>query len=205
MLLRLRNIKSWLSFKRKKKPNPSQMYEVYTDKQGNKWYALKNPAHIDAERALSAWAYMEDSKYSLSRENRKAILDGINGGINRNDLSTIAKLVGVMEAAEELYCHDEILLNLASVYCFLNDEIKPKTGIDGREYYPLVDYVQEQKRKIWSEDKDAKSFFLQFAYQYTARYSEQPRLNVPEYLEKVKPVIENINFQIQKLKSPKKD
>lgn len=157
---------------------------VYTDTKGNKWYALKNPANISAERALAAWAFMEDSKYSLSRENLQAILLKMNDAINRGDMASVAKLTGLIESCLDLYTSEAILLNLATVYAFLNDE--KNEGV--------TDYINEEKRKIWTEDKDCRSFFLQYAYRYTHRYSEQPELNVLTYLAKVKPVIDNLNL-----------
>lgn len=182
-------------FERFKKKQPlSQFYEIYKDKSGNRWYALKNPAHISAERALAAWAYMEDSKYSLSKENLRLILDNMNTALNKSDLATVAKLTGLIESCLEIYTHDAVLLNLASVYCFLNDE--KNEGI--------VDYVVEQKRKIWRDDMEARSFFLQFAWQFTARYSEQQQLNVHDYLEKIRPLLNDINSRLTQLKSQKK-
>lgn len=190
-------MKVWEKIKSRfqKKIPLSPFQEIYKDKQGNKWYVLKNPAHLSAERALAAWAYMEDSKYSLTRENLKTILENINQALNKQDISTTAKLIGVIESSLELYCNEEILINLASVYCFLNDE--QNNGI--------VDYIQKEKRTLWESDKSARSFFLQYAYRYTARYSEQQQLNVRKYLDEVKPVLNDIRSRLMKEQSQSKD
>lgn len=184
-------LKSYILSKFSKPELPTNFIQVYQDKFGNKWYALKNPAKIAAERALTAWAYTEDSNYSLNRKNLRTILDNINNAINTNNLAEIAKLIGLVEMCLELYCHDEILLNLASVYTFLNDE--KNEGVH--------DYMLEKKREIWETDSNCKSFFLQWSWQYTARYSEQPQLNVPEYLEKVAQVKKDIQYRMTQLKS----
>lgn len=172
----------------------SPFNHIYTDKEGNKWYALKNPANISAERALAAWAFMEDSKYGLTRENMQAITTKMNEAINRNDMATVAKLTGLIESCMELYTSEQILLNLASVYAFIGDE--KNEGV--------VDYINEKKRKIWSEDVACRSFFLQFAYRYTHRYSEQPELNVLTYLERVRPIINDLNRILTTQKSQRK-
>lgn len=184
-----------------KKPqvNPA-LYLIHTDQKGNKWYALKNPARIPAERALQAWIYTEDSKFGLSREQHKALLAKVNENFNKGDYASAAKIVGVMEAALDLYCTEEILLNLASVYFFLNDESKPIKNSLGQDTYPIYDYIQEEKKKIWQEDLTCKSFFLQSSVQFIQRFSEQPQLNAPEYLEETKQVRELINFYLQRRK-----
>lgn len=187
-------IKTWIKSRFSKPELPTEFYLIYTDKFKNKWYALKNPARIAAERALTAWAYTEDSNYSLDRKNLKTILEHINNAINANNLSEVAKLTGLIEMCMELYCHDEILLNLASVYTFLNDEKN-----EGAH-----DYILQKKREIWETDNECKSFFLQWSWQYTARYSEQPQLNVREYLEKVVKVKKDIQYRIAKMQSQKK-
>lgn len=186
-------LKSWLKSRLSKPELPTNFVQVYTDKFGNKWYALKNPAKIAAERALTAWAYTEDSSYSINRKNLRTILDSINNAINSNNLAEVAKLTGLVEMCLELYCHDEILLNLASVYTFLNDEKN-----EGAH-----DYILQKKREIWETDSNCKSFFLQWSWQYTARYSEQPRLNVPEYLAKVEQVKKDIQYRLEQIKSQK--
>lgn len=161
---------------------------LYTDTKGNKFYALNNPANLHATRALPAWVFARDSEYGMTAERRRTAYEKINDCVNKKDLATIAKVVGVMEAAEQLYCEPEILLNLATCYTFLNDEKNDS----------FKDHYQEQKRDLWKHDSDAKSFFLQWSLQYTSKYSASLNLNVLEYLEKVKPIIDQINYQIPK-------
>ena len=184
------NFKFW----KKKIEIPSPFQFVYKDKFGNEWRVLKNPANLCAERALAAWAFMEDSKYGLTRENMNLIINKINTAINKSDLAEVAKMTGLIETCLELYSNEQVLLNLASVYCFLNDE----------ENDTVKDHILQEKRRIWNEDTDARSFFLQLAWTYTARYSESPQLNVPEYLVKMRPVINEIISRLAQLKSPKK-
>lgn len=164
---------------------------VYTDTKGNKWYALKNPANLCAERALAAWAFKEDSRYSLTRDNLKGILARMNDAVNKGDMATISKSIGVIESALDLYCTEEILLNIATVYTFLESE--ENTGIQ--------DYITERKRQIWRDDVSCRSFFLQFAYPLTASYSELPELNVLTYLSQMQPLLNHINSQMKRAKS----
>lgn len=167
---------------------------IYTDSKGNKYYTLSNPANLHTSRALPAWVFSKDSEYTLSREKFRQAFQRINEAVNKKDLASIAKVVGVMEAGMDLYAEPEILLNLATCYVFLNDETNDS----------YKDYIQEQKRELWKADKDAQSFFLQFAVQYTVNYSELQKLNVLDYLEKAKPVIDQINYHIQSKTSQKK-
>ncbi len=160
---------------------------VYTDSFDNKWYILNNPANLHATRTLTAWSFTKDSEFGMTRDKLKKLLGKINECINANNLADAAKVTGVIEAGLELYAEPEILLNLATCYTFLNKE-KP-------EY---KDYEQEQKRSIWTNDNDCKSFFLQFALQYTARFSESQKLNVLQYLDKTKSVRDQINYVITK-------
>lgn len=157
---------------------------IYTDKAGNKYYGLNNPANLHATRALMAWNYAKDSEHGMTKQRRKLAFDKINESVNKKDLATIAKVVGVMEAADDLYAEPEILQNLATCYVFLNDE--------KNEGYK--DHIQQEKIELWKSDHDARSFFLQYALQFTSKYSELQRLNVLDYLEKAKPVIDQINF-----------
>lgn len=159
---------------------------IYTDNKGNKYYSLVNPANLHATRALMAWTYSKDSEFGLTTKKLKGLLERINESVNKKDIATIAKITGVMEAALDLYAEPEILINLATCYVFLNDE--------KNEGYK--DFIQQQKLDLWKSDNDARSFFLQFAVQYTSKYSELQRLNVLDYLERAKPVLDQINYHL---------
>lgn len=161
---------------------------LYTDSQGNKWYCITNTANIHASRALTAWAFSKDAEYGLTREKLSLGLEKINEAVNKNRLSDVAKVTGVLEAALSLYAEPEIMLNLATCYTFLNNEQN-----DG-----FKDFIQEKKREIWNSDPDCRAFFLQWSVQFMQRFSESQSTNVLDYLERVKPVIDQINFQLLK-------
>lgn len=160
---------------------------IYTDNKWNKYYGLVNPANLHATRALSAWAYSKDSEFGMTTVKLRGMLDKINEAVNKKDLASVAKITGVIEAAMELYAEPEILINLATCYVFLNDEKN-----DGYK-----DHIQTEKLALWKEDKEARSFFLQYAVQFTSKYSELQRLNVLDYLEKAKPVLDQINYHLR--------
>lgn len=161
---------------------------IYTDSLGNKWFTINNYANLFATRSLMAWNYSKDSEYNLTEEQRLTAYEKMNEGVNKKDIASIAKIVGVMEAAEKLYCAPVILLNLATCYVFLNDEAN-----DGYK-----DFIQDKKREIWESDIDCKAFFLQWSTQFTKRYSELQKLNVLDYLERAKPILDQINFLLPK-------
>lgn len=161
---------------------------IYTDAQGNKWYAILNPANLHAMRGLTAWAYSKDSEFGLTREKLSIACEKINECINKKDIASIAKVVGVVEAGLTLYAEPEIMLNLATCYTFLNDEKN-----DGYK-----DYIQEKKKEIWQSDPVCRAFFLQWSVQFTRRFSELQNTNVLDYLERSKETISQINFLLQK-------
>lgn len=163
---------------------------VYTDKYNNKWYIMQNQANLHATRSLAAWSFTKDSEFGIGRDKLKKALDMIETELNNEkavDRVNIGNITGVLKAGLELYAEPQILLNLASCYTFLNDEKEE-----------LKDYAQEQKKAIWTSDNDCRSFFLQFALQYTHRYSESQKLNVQEYLEKTKAIRDQISHVLSR-------
>ena len=183
-------VSRWLLMRKIKKiaEPPTDKELVYTDKSGNRFYVLKNPANLPAERCLPAWVYTNDSEYGLTSARLRYGFAKQKEAINKPnpDLVTISQIIGAFEAADSLYCEPEILLNLASVYTTMNDE----------RFDEFADYIQKEKRRAWDKDNEAKSFFLQFAYRFSKKYSEQPKLNVLDYLKKVKPVLDQIGLNL---------
>ncbi len=191
-----RNLLNWWTIRqlRRQAEPPTDKKLIYTDKLGNKFYTLRNPANIPAERALTAWVYTNDSEYGITRERLKWALDKLKTAINNQqpDLVTISQVIGALEACDSLYAEPEVLLNLASVY----------TTMNGEQFEHYADYEQKAKRQAWDKDPEAKSFFLQFAHQYSKRFSERPESNLQDYLKEIKPVLDQVSLS---LSPPKKD
>lgn len=182
----LNKLKFW---QRNGKPASTDGFShIYTDSLGNKWHTINNPANIHATRALTAWSYSRDAEYGLTKEQRVLGYSKMNEAVNKKDLSSLAKIVGIFEAAEELYATPTILLNLATCYTFLNDEKN-----DG-----FKDFIQDKKREIWEQDPTARAFFLQWSVQFIQKSSQSQAENVLEYLDKTKHVLEQIDFQLRK-------
>lgn len=161
---------------------------IYTDALGNKWYSIANPANIHATRALTAWTYSRDAEYGLTKEQRLIGYSKMNEALNKKDISSLAKILGVFEAAEDLYATPNILLNLATCYTFLNDEKNDS----------YKDFIQQKKRDIWDSDLVCKAFFLQWSVQFMQQRSQSQNVNVLEYLEQAKPVLDQIDFLLRK-------
>lgn len=161
---------------------------LYTDAQGNKWHTITNHANIHATRALTAWAFSRDAEYGLTREKLSIACEKLNEAVNKKDIASIAKITGVIEAALTLYAEPQILLNLATCYTFLNDEKN-----DG-----FKDFIQDKKREIWQSDNDCKAFFLQWSVTFMKRFSELQNTNVLAYLEKSKPVTDQIDLLLRR-------
>lgn len=161
---------------------------LYKDSLGNKWYTVSNLSNIHASRALMGWVFQKDMEFGMSSEKRQILYAKMNEAVNKGDISTVAKLVGLLEAGENLYAETTILLNLVTCYTFLNDEKN-----DG-----YLEYVQDKKREIWSKDNDCKSFFLQFAVNFTEKFSKSQSKNVLDYLDKARPLINQISEVLKK-------
>lgn len=183
----------WWLINKLKLPKPSLnghdgFKHIYTDAQGNKWYAINNPANLHAMRGLTAWAYSKDAEFGLTREKLLIACEKINDGVNKKDIASIAKVVGVIEAALTLYAEPEIMLNLATCYTFLNDE--KNTG--------FLDHVQQKKRELWQQDPVCKAFFLQWSVQFIQRFSASQNTSVLDYLEQSKATVEQIDLLLRK-------
>lgn len=180
-------ISLWWNIRKLKhvKPKREDAALVYTDNQGNRWYTV-SPASLHTTRSLTAWVLSEDAEYSLTRERLSSGLKKVNEYINKGNITDASKILGVIEASLVIYATPEILLNIATCYTFINDEPD--------EY---SERFQKIKRDVWEKDFDCKSFFLQYALSYTKKHSESPPQNAQEYLQKIKPVMDQINYHLK--------
>lgn len=169
----------------KLKPKREDATLVYTDAQGNKWYTV-SPASMHATRALTAWVQTKDLDFGITREKLQRGLNKITDLLNENKPSDASEIVGVLKAALDIYAEPEVLLNIASCYTFLNDEPD--------EY---KEHIQKNKKDIWEKDYECRSFFLQYAITYTDKHSKSQVKNAQEYLQGVKPVLDQINYHLQ--------
>lgn len=189
---RLKNkIRYWWALRQLKKvaEPATEKKLIRTDKSGNKFYTLKNSATLPTERCLTSIVYTEDTKWGLTLEKRahgfKLMRELINeeGAVQRDKLGEI---MGALEMAATLYAEPETILNLASVFVVMNNE----------SFDTYAAYEQQLKRQMWDKDPESKSFFLQLGYRYSVKYSQQPELNVPSYLKKIKPALDQINWSL---------
>lgn len=168
------------------KPTPTKL--VYTDKAKNKYYTFKNPAEIPHGRWMDAQILQRYAEFCLTKEQFSMWLDRMEESINQKqpDIASLGALVKVARASEELYCEKETVLNLATVYFMMNDE-DPET---------YMDYWQKAKREAWGKDKGAESFFLQQCVLLIPMSAEQRNSNVLRYIQKTKPVIDELNYHL---------
>lgn len=181
-----KNIILWYNLRKLKKikPKHEDAALVYTDSQGNKWYTV-SPSSLHATRALTAWVLTKDLDYGLTRDKLLNGFKKINELINKGNITDASKVLGVLEAAMDLYCEPEVLLNIATCYTFLNDEPE--------EY---KEHIQKKKKDIFEKDYECKSFFLSYAISYTKKFSQSPPPNAQEYFQEVKPLIDQINYHL---------
>lgn len=161
---------------------------LYTDSKGNNWFTITNQANLHASRALFAWGFARDAEYGLSRERLQLACEKINEYVNKKDVASIAKVIGVIEAGLDLYAEPQVMLNLATCYTFLNDEAN-----DGYK-----DFWQDKKREIWESDVDCRAFFLQWCTQSMQQFSALQKLNVLDYFDQTKAVRDQLEYQLPK-------
>lgn len=177
----------WYNLRKLKKIKPKREDAtlVYTDSEGNKWYTV-SPASLHATRGLTAWLLSDDIKRGLTADMLKIGFERMSKYYNEGKPSEAFKIIGVLEAALDLYATPEVLMNIATCYTFLNNEPD--------EYKAAY---QKKKRDIWEKDFECKAFFLQYATNYTKQHSESPPSNVQEYFQEMKPVLDLINKHLK--------
>jgi hypothetical protein len=160
---------------------------IYEDKFKNKWYTYVNPADIDAVRGIRAiraerYISMKVSEKELElalEAQRKAAKDGdwLQVGAITFDLLTRIKMI----------TEENSLLDLASIYCLLEDE-NPSMCMDS---------VFEKKQKIYHEDLETRSFFLRIAISLSKSLENMPESDILTFLEQTRPIAERLNRHIE--------
>lgn len=149
---------------------------VYTDKLGNRWYAFRDPLRMPGERALSALVSTRRSDLNFTLEDAKAWWEQTWGYANSGNFMDVGYMLRVYRDRLDWACEENSLLDVAQAYFMINEE--PQGAM--REKW------QQEKRKAWADDEDARGFFLREAYWLTRGFSELSPSDIPTYLAAVR-------------------
>lgn len=160
-----------------KKPN-DRLKLIYTDINGINYYMLKENDYISKDRVVKLLEINRHVELCLTKERLKYLCNKITDALNAQKYADVSVLVNDLLISEQIFCEEETLKQLATIFIYLENE-----PINRYE-----DYWQEKKLEYWKKDKDAKFFFVNLAWRTTKRYSEYSTLDVRKYLEVLKKV-----------------
>ena len=169
------NLKFW----QKRKDPPLALKKIYTDKEGNNYFTWKDPTEIPIHRANMAQMFSRYADLLLTKSLLSTLVDKALEECDNGKLTKVAVLLNEIKIREDLYAEPETLLQLATCYVMLK----------GESPHEYNQHEAQKKLNLWDSDHEAKSFFLQFAYQCTTSYSENSDKSILDYLKEMDPVI----------------
>ncbi len=155
-----------------------RLKHIYTDKNGVNYYILNDDDYISKDRIIKLLEVNRHVELCLTYERLKYICDKIKNALNTQKYSDISLYVNDLLISEQMFCEEETLKKMASIFIYLDNE-----PIDRYE-----EFYQNKKMEYWSKDKDAKFFFVNLAWKTTKRHSQYSSLDVRKYLEALKKV-----------------
>lgn len=169
------------------------LVEVYTDSKGNKWYQHENVLDLSPARGVSASKADRFVSLRITEANLLALLDKAIDGVNdsKPNFVQMAAIVHEIRRRMELMCEETSLLELASIYYFLQDE-------DPR--FPSLHH-NKAKHEIWKEDDMCQSFFLHMSLALTKQFSTISEEDLLKFLmnSQAKEMAERIYQHISKI------
>lgn len=153
-------------------PKAHEVELAYTDAQGNRWYAFRDPETLPPERAISALVHVRRSDLNYTREDAAKWCADFIEACNEGNMVQAVYLARVMQDRLEWAAEEATLLDVAKCYYLLNDE-QPGT---------MRQDVQDAKDAIWRADKECAAFFLREAFYLTHGFSELSLSDIPTYL-----------------------
>jgi hypothetical protein len=153
---------------------------VYTDKEKNKWYALKDISTLPIKRAQVMLSRTNLAQMGLDEAFIKTCMKQINEYAKVGNLSAVKVLTEAFENRCDLKFNSKILMECASPALFVNDE-------------DVTSYSQSQDKKkweIWNKDQDCYDFFLSWAFNkstdlYLNWHSSEETLQIATVKEKL--------------------
>lgn len=161
--------------------NPD-MERVYTDKNGNDWYSLKNPFELSGVRGIAAMRAQRYFNMMLSQDTLKQLLEQHDKAAKALDITMCFAIVQDIKNRQSLICEENSILDLVNVYYFLNDENPDE----------ISDAFLQKKLKLWSEDSICKGFFLKVGLMLTNKLADMSPEDLQKYLEESRMIADRI-------------
>lgn len=167
------------------------MNMVYTDKFGNNWYQYENNLTIPAKRAIAAEVATRFAEMNLTKETLSELIGHMKKKANEGNIVDLFHLLAEIEFRLEFVGEERTLMDLAVCYFV----------IDGEDESDFSEVYRKKKIDVLLEDGDARSFFLDKAFQLTTKYSNMSEIAIQEYLRVNDPNALRIPQILQALRS----
>lgn len=161
-------------FNKKKKPEGSDLdlLECYKDIDGNRWYEFKNMLSLPTRRAIAGEVATKWSSMNITKETLQKSIGAMKDFADKGKIVDMFHLLKELEFRLEYICEEKTLIDLACCYFIL----------EGEDIKQMNSNWQDKKKEILDRDDDAKSFFLQKAWQYTTNYGNMSDKDIKDYL-----------------------
>jgi|TARA_R100000479_G_scaffold43626_2_gene19975 hypothetical protein len=157
--------------------------EIYTSKDGSRWFEFANPMNTPAKRAIAAEVATRFVNMNLTKDELQKLIAKMKESANKGDIVGLFNLLAEIEFRLDFIGEEKTLLELAATYYVL----------EGEDADNLSESWTEKKKKILAEDSDARSFFLSKVYLFTTKSSELSGADFRRYLKKNKEHAERIS------------
>lgn len=166
--------------------NPN-LNEVFTSSDGSKWYCFIDPLKIPPIRGLSAERARRFMEMKITEKTLKELIKEIKVAAGQNDIVKAFSIIEEINFRLQFITEEESVLDLVFIYYYLQDE-SPMS---------VSDYHMAKKRKILSEDINARTFFLQIGLSLMSKFSNIRDEDLSAYLIKTKDLANRIYRYIQ--------
>lgn len=139
-----------------------EVVEIYTDTQGNTWWAFKDPLKMPPGRTIAAELASEWVHLNVTPKDQKAFYAKMREHANAGNIVDLFKVLALMEERTDWAMDGKALMEFAKVYFLVNDE-----PIDGN-----TEHHDATKETAWSHDPTCRGFFLRQAFVRTKGFSE---------------------------------
>lgn len=162
---------------------------VFTSSKGTKIYALRDILTISAFRGLAAEKAKRFSQMNISEKVLKELIQEYKKSVNVDqDFVKANSIIQEIEYRLEFICEENSLLDLASIYFFL----------EGENIEMPSDSFNKKKIEHAKLEFDVRSFFLRSALALTNKFSNSPEKDLLNYLEEIKMISERVYRYIRK-------
>jgi len=171
--VRNKNRERWLASVTQDYP----IQEIFTDKQGNKWYTfarVSDALKMPQKRAVLAEVSTKYAEMNMTKDDLERFIAAIQEECNKGKLTKAFYFLELMKERLTWAAEEETLLDLACVYFLL----------EGENVLACTPEMTAKKKAILREDAEARAFFLVTAYNCTAHYGSISETGILDYLTK---------------------